>query len=224
MSPLPPPRRRGRPKASDTVAVQADIIEIAKRLFFEQGVAAASMDAIAKAAGITKQTLYSRFPSKDELYRAVIDDIMARWREQQGPVVRDDTTLEEALHEHTVRTLDTATREGSALLTRFLNVESSRDPGLARAVIGPIRAKGIQDIECILDAFPAPGHAAPIDQRAAAEYFFMGLVGKINDLNNFRDEISPDALAAWATTAVHLFLEGYSVSPANRNRTRISPA
>jgi AcrR family transcriptional regulator len=205
----PPLRRRGRPKASDTVGDQADIIAVAKQLFFEQGVAAASMDAIAKAAGITKQTLYARFPSKDELYRAVIDDIMAAWRAYQGPILRDDATLEQALHEHTLRTLETATREGSALLSRFLNVESARDPGLAKAIIGPIRAKGIQDIERILEAFPARGRAAFTDKHVAAEYFFMGLVGKINDLNNFRDDINPDALSAWATTAVSLFLKGY---------------
>lgn len=209
MSIAPPLRRRGRPKAADAVAIQADVIAVAKRLFLEHGIAAASMDDIAKASGITKQTLYARFPSKDELYRAVIDDVMAQWRLQQGPVLRDFATLEEALYEHSARTLETATREGSALLTRFLNKESDRDPAIVRAIMGPIRTKAIQDIECILNAYPHSGQKTSADKHIAAEFFFMCLVGKINDLNNFRDEIDQAAITAWAKMSVRLFLHGY---------------
>lgn len=201
-----PSRRPGRPKAADTAAIQARILAVAQRLFFEQGFAATGMESVAREAGMTKQTLYARFPNKDELYRAVIDGVIAAWRADQGALVGDYTTLEEALYQHTLRTLQTATREGSALLGHFLNAEAGRNPEVAQAVLGPVRSQGIKDIAAILEAFPNSGGA---DRQAAAEYYFICLAGKINDLNNFRDEVGPGALAAWAKTAVRLFLGGY---------------
>lgn len=209
MSALSHPRRPGRPKIADAVSIQSDIIAAAKHLFFEQGVAATGMDAIAKAAGITKQTLYARFPNKDELYRAVIDDVMDKWRQNQGPLIGDFKTLEDALYNHSVETLETATREGSALLSRFLNLESSQNPDLAKSIIAPLRAKGIEDIKIILDTFGKPDNPQGSGSYFAAELFFMCLIGKINDLNALREEVSRSTLSAWAKAAVHLFLTGY---------------
>ncbi|MHA4868881.1 TetR/AcrR family transcriptional regulator [Duganella sp. PWIR1] len=202
-------RRPGRPKGLDAVAIEAQIIDAAKRLFFAQGLSSTSMDAVAKAAGITKQTLYARFPSKGELYQAVIDHTMVQWREQQGPLLGKFKSLEASLYHHSVGTLETATREGSALLANFLNLEAGHNPELVRQIMGPVRAKAIQDIETILAAFPGPNRITAATRRAAAEYFFMCLVGKIHDLNHFRDEIRPAALATWAKTTVRLFLDGY---------------
>jgi AcrR family transcriptional regulator len=167
------------------------------------------METIAKEAGVTKQTLYARFPNKDHLCNAVIDAAMAQWREQQGPLLDGFTTLEEALYRHSVGTLKTATQGASLLLDRFLHAQSSRDPELAKDVIGPIRAKAIQDIESILLRFSSPERARACDCRVAAEYYFICLSGKIQDLNTFRDERHADSIAAWARTAVRLFIKGY---------------
>lgn len=202
-------RRPGRPKIADAASIQSDIIVVAKRLFLEQGVAATGMDAIAKATGITKQTLYARFPNKDDLYRTVINDVMDKWRQDQGPLVGSFKTLEEALYRHSVETLDTATREGSALMARFLNVEANQNPDVAKAILTPLRAKGIQDIKTILDAFSTPEGAPASDNQAAAEFFFMCLIGKINDSNALRDDTHREALSSWAKSAVQLFLRGY---------------
>jgi AcrR family transcriptional regulator len=202
-------RRPGRPKIADAAGIQRNIIDTAQRLFFEQGIAATGMDAIAKAAGITKQTLYARFPNKDDLYRTVINDVIDKWRQNQGPLVGNFKTLEEALYNHSVETLETATREGSALLARFLNLESSQNPGLVEAIIAPLRAKGVQVIKTILEAFADPAKPKATDSQTAAEFFFMCLVGKINDLNTLGDEVHHHAIATWAKTSVQLFLFGY---------------
>ncbi len=49
------------------------IIEAAYDLFYKGGFAAASVDAIAEAAGVTKRTLYYHFDSKDALLGTVLD-------------------------------------------------------------------------------------------------------------------------------------------------------
>lgn len=171
------------------------------------------MEAVAKAAGVTKQTLYARFPSKSELCQAVMQDVVREWRAHQGPLLDGADTLEEALRRHTIRTLETAAREGSALLAQFLNTASRWQPELTGEVLGAIRTKGIQDVEVILDAFSPPGSGAAPGNRAAAEFYFMALVGKISDLGASRTAVEVDALAAWAGTAVRLFLAGFQPIP-----------
>ena len=71
------PNQRGRPK--DTRKRQ-DILQAAKELFTESGFHGTSMDALAKAANVSKATLYSHFDDKDALYRALIRDKMADYQ------------------------------------------------------------------------------------------------------------------------------------------------
>ncbi len=62
-------RRPGRPKSEEKAE---SILDAASHLFMTEGMERTSMDAIAQAAGVSKQTVYSHFRSKDELFRACI--------------------------------------------------------------------------------------------------------------------------------------------------------
>lgn len=50
--------------------LQEHILQTASELFYRQGIQATGVDAIVKAAGTTKMSLYKYFPSKDELVLA----------------------------------------------------------------------------------------------------------------------------------------------------------
>jgi TetR/AcrR family transcriptional repressor of mexJK operon len=54
---------------------QTTIAQAALDLFLQQGYAATSMDAVAARAGVTKQTVYRYYPSKEELFTAVMEEI-----------------------------------------------------------------------------------------------------------------------------------------------------
>lgn len=62
--------RRGRPR--DASKDEA-ILVAAGELFMERGFEAASLDAVAQAASVSKATIYSRFADKETLFRAVLD-------------------------------------------------------------------------------------------------------------------------------------------------------
>jgi AcrR family transcriptional regulator len=49
------------------------LLDAARDVFGREGFHAASMDAVARRAGVTKPTLYDHFPSKRDLYLALID-------------------------------------------------------------------------------------------------------------------------------------------------------
>lgn len=50
---------------------------MAASLFVEHGYAGTSVDQIARKAAASKQTLYRRYPSKEELFKAVITNLSA---------------------------------------------------------------------------------------------------------------------------------------------------
>jgi AcrR family transcriptional regulator len=52
---------------------RAQLLEVARRVFGNSGFHAASMETVAKEAGVTKPILYDHFPSKKDLYLALLD-------------------------------------------------------------------------------------------------------------------------------------------------------
>ena len=64
-------RVRTRPTRDDT---REKLFEAAARVFEEQGINGASIEAIAAAAGFTRGAFYSNFDSKDELIIAMLED------------------------------------------------------------------------------------------------------------------------------------------------------
>jgi AcrR family transcriptional regulator len=62
---------RTRPTRDDT---REKLFEAAARVFEEQGIGSASIEAVAAAAGFTRGAFYSNFKSKDELIIAMLED------------------------------------------------------------------------------------------------------------------------------------------------------
>ena len=59
-------------EAAEDSAKRRQIIEGARQVFLAQGFDAASMGDIAKAAGVSKGTLYVYFKNKEELFTAIV--------------------------------------------------------------------------------------------------------------------------------------------------------
>ena len=64
-------RERTRPTRDDT---REKLFEAAARVFEDQGIGGASIEAIAAAAGFSRGAFYSNFKSKDELIIAMLED------------------------------------------------------------------------------------------------------------------------------------------------------
>src|SRR5271156_7207046 len=68
-------RERTRPTRDQT---RQRLFEAAAQVFEEAGIGAASIEAIAAAAGLTRGAFYSNFASKDELIIAMLEDHVER--------------------------------------------------------------------------------------------------------------------------------------------------
>lgn len=69
-----------------------EIVEIATRLFLENGFAATSMSMVAAAAGLTKASLYHHFPGKEDLFAACVTDGYAAELSQLRTIAEDPST------------------------------------------------------------------------------------------------------------------------------------
>ncbi|MBB4192510.1 AcrR family transcriptional regulator [Rhizobium aethiopicum] len=70
--PADEPRKRGRPKVSSDEDKRTHIVEVARRVFVKYGYAGSTTAVVASEAGVSKQTLYKLFQSKEELFAAVV--------------------------------------------------------------------------------------------------------------------------------------------------------
>lgn len=61
---------------------RAQLLDVAGRLFSEHGFHGLSMEQLADAAGVSKPVLYQHFPSKRDLYLALVRDAVAEMEEQ----------------------------------------------------------------------------------------------------------------------------------------------
>lgn len=70
-------RRGGRPSRREAELLTEAIIDAAEQEFLEQGFGGANIETIAAKAGTAKQTIYSKFNSKENLFIAVSSRILA---------------------------------------------------------------------------------------------------------------------------------------------------
>jgi AcrR family transcriptional regulator len=70
-------------------ATRARVIEVATRLFAEQGYDGTSIEAVQEASGVSRGSLYHHFPGKEALFWAVLENVGARVGQQGADVARD---------------------------------------------------------------------------------------------------------------------------------------
>jgi AcrR family transcriptional regulator len=67
---------------------ERQLVELGEELFAERGFAKASMDELARRAGVTKPVIYELFGSKDGLFRACLEGLALRLAEQIAEAAR----------------------------------------------------------------------------------------------------------------------------------------
>src|SRR5438067_178491 len=67
---------RARPaKVAKAEATRRGLLRAARKLFGKKGYASTSVDEVVRAAGVTKGALYHHFRDKDDLFRAVVEQV-----------------------------------------------------------------------------------------------------------------------------------------------------
>lgn len=160
------PRIAGQVDEAKTEA----ILDAALALFAEKG-AAVSMEAIARKAGVSRQTLYNRFPSKLDMGRALArrrSDVITAPLRAGG----DPQTVLTALATGMLDRLCGPDGQGSM---RGVALMSPQAPDVALAIYDAGAAEGLRRLADWLGAQNAAGLLDVPDPLAAAE-MFSGMV------------------------------------------------
>lgn len=120
----------------------AKILEAATELFLRDGYGATSIDSILERSGGSKATLYSYFPTKDDLFRAVIDEVLASAQHPQLETSADPRTT---LIEFSVQRLEVLFSAKHHALLRLIIAERERFPDLAKMYYerAPLRSRAM---------------------------------------------------------------------------------
>lgn len=104
------------------------IIAVAKRSFLETGYAATTMSSIAAELGGSKGTLWSYFPSKEELFAAVLRDATKVYHASLAQLLDTGGELESTLLRFSHDLLRKVTSPDAIALHRLVAAEASRFP------------------------------------------------------------------------------------------------
>ncbi|MDE8650449.1 TetR/AcrR family transcriptional regulator [Novosphingobium album (ex Liu et al. 2023)] len=114
--------------------IERELFAAAADQFLAHGYAGTSMADIVEAAGMSKTTLYARFSSKEDLFRALLGYIVERSYPALPALLEceRDTPLGEALESFADRALATALARDWVLFDKLLHSEGARFPELTR--------------------------------------------------------------------------------------------
>ncbi|MDM9625310.1 TetR/AcrR family transcriptional regulator [Rhizobium sp. S152] len=91
-------RPGGRPRKDQAAAIGERLLDGARAVFAKRGIGSASLDAIAADLGMSKHTLYRRYPNKGALLEAVVARDLGRFREALVQAAEARCEPLEALH------------------------------------------------------------------------------------------------------------------------------
>ncbi|HET6607165.1 MAG TPA: TetR/AcrR family transcriptional regulator [Rhodopila sp.] len=198
----------GRPTAAAAARLEAAILEQATASFLQDGYAATSIEAIAKARSVAKRTIYARWSGKPALFRAVVERLMAQWLVLTGEWEPAET-VDAALRQAADRIMAAALTAEAVALYRLLVAESNRFPELPRMMREAGASAGVQHIATLLRAAIERGEIVEHDTVFSSEQFMhLLLAGPQRRALGLGEELRPEQTTAWRDMTICLFLGG----------------
>jgi len=200
------------PLASATQRQARDqrVYDAVRELLAEEGMRL-SMDAVAARAGCSKQTLYSRYRSKQDLLQRVMQDHMELSFTHLGPAQGDlRGSLLRFAREHLEQMSEPRVLQSCQLIA----AESRHFPEEARALFRDSAGALMQRLSERLQLAMAAGQLRHDDPHFMAELLLSMIVGLDFERQFFHlAHRQGDAQRAWAEFAVDNFLRAFAAAP-----------
>jgi AcrR family transcriptional regulator len=196
-------------------AKRRQILTGASRVFLDLGFDGASMGEIARAAGVSKGTLYVYFADKNRLFEAIVEEETI----EQGRLAfnfdpqRDVTTT---LREFGQAYIELLCRPGGGSAIRTVMAIAERMPDVGRRYYQRVLDDTISRLACYLDAQVKSGDISIDDCQLAASQFMMVCQASLFLPFIFQaaPPPSPERIAQVVESATRMFLAAYRVQPA----------
>lgn len=188
------------------------IQKAAAQVFLRDGFAGASMDAIAREAGVSKATLYSHFQGKDDLFGAIIRENCRQMLVDIEESVAAGLNPRELLTAVGQKFLKKMMSDETMAFYRILVSEAPRFPALGRAVQNAGPGPSCNGLAGYLRDQTAKRVLKVADPDIAADQFFGALMGGIHfrRLLCVEKPVSPAEIKARVGAAVEAFLAAHA--------------
>jgi AcrR family transcriptional regulator len=198
----------------DESAKRRQIIDGARGVFLSRGFDAASMNDIARAAGVSKGTLYVYFADKSRLFEAMVEDealAKAKLVYNLDPTRDVETTLREFGRAY----VGGMCRPGGGSSIRTVMAIAERMPEVGRRFYENVLAKSINSLADYLQARVGPKDLSIDDCELAAAQFMQMCQATLFLPFVFQAEPAPSAerIARVVDSATRLFLQTYRTKP-----------
>jgi AcrR family transcriptional regulator len=162
------------PEHTIDTAKRRQILDGARRVFFAEGFDGASMGEIAKAAGVSKGTLYVYFTSKEALFEALILEERTGLAEVVFSLDESDPDVRSVLHRLGVSFLQAMVQPDHISSVRMVIGAADKFPRFGRTFYEAGPLTGASRLKSYLDQQVAAGRLRIEDTALAAEQF-LGL-------------------------------------------------
>lgn len=203
------------PRPARRADIPGRILAAAQDVFLAQGYGAASMDAVAARAGVSKQTVYAHFGAKEALFvamaRAMTDAAIAA-QAAAVPEPEPDTDVALWLAGHARQQLETARNWPLMQLRRIAIAEAARFPDVGAAVHAAGPARAIARLAGIIEGWHRAGRLnAPDAARAAAVFNWLIMGGPTTEamLLGRTQMQDPGKAGVHVSECVRVFLAAY---------------
>lgn len=189
------------------------ILQAASRVFLEHGFNAATTDMIQRTAGVSKATVYSRYPNKEALFAAVIENQCSHFTQQVQQIEVTPGNIRKVLLEIGRTYLSLLLSYESLALFRVVVAVADKFPHLARTFYTSGPGTMTKVLAAHLEKAAAAGE---IDVQAigleAAATLFTGMLrgeAQLIALTHPESQASEAQIDQWVSQAVTTFLRAY---------------
>jgi len=196
--------------SDDDSSKRRQILDGARKVFMDLGFDGASMGEIARAAGVSKGTLYVYFADKSRLFEAIVEQESLA----QGEIAfnfdpaRDAATT---LRDFGEAYINLICRPGGGSAIRTVMAIAERMPEVGRRYYECVLDKTINRLAAYLDAHVASGELAIEDRQLAASQFMMMCQASLFLPFIFQaaPPPSPERISQVVDSATRMFLAAY---------------
>jgi len=192
---------------------RAQILSGARAMFMEHGFASTSVEKIAKAAGVSKGTIYNYFPSKEILFVALVTGECDGEAQLPDAAELMAAPIENVLTQFGSQCLEGLLHEDQQRLFRIVLAEVMQFPQLGQLIESTGPALSMSVLAEYLTKLNQAGQLNIPHPRLAAEQF-MALcdAGIIRRMQLSVGNPTQDEIDLQVASAVKLFINGYAPS------------
>ncbi|WP_371377210.1 TetR/AcrR family transcriptional regulator [Thalassotalea aquiviva] len=198
------------PPKSKSELKRERILLAASQLFCQLGFSATSMDNVAQQAGVSKQTVYSHFGNKDELFKmAVTSRCEAFQMSAMSNITLDDAKT--TLNRFSKAFMQLLLSDEGMAIHRICIFESQTNPHISQLFFSAGPEPIIAELTRLLSYYHNQGVLVIDDCHCAAIQLLSMLRGEamMRKEYNTPTQLSVDAIDNYLKHCVQLFLTGY---------------